>query len=114
MRYKPAPQVFHNKDDKPNAFVMYPTELVTAINHLFSGNETKILLALLGCKGDGTFCASTTYMLNATGISKANHFTTLRKSLTERGYLEEINGNVYVNVPKILEDYRYKTDPDEL
>ena len=114
MRYKVAPHVFHDKEDKPSNFVMYPSDLVAAINNLFSGNETKVLLALLGCKGDGSFCASTTYMLNVTGISKANHFTTIRKSLTDRGYLSEIDGDVYVNTTKIMEDYQYKMDDDAL
>ena len=111
MRYKPAPQVFHDKDDKPKSFVMYPTELFTAINNLCSGNEAKVLLTLLGCKGDGSFSPSTQYMLNTTGIPKANHFHSVRKSLTEKGYLEEQGGDIYINTTKILEEYAQAKAP---
>lgn len=110
MKYKVAPQVFHTKDDKPRNFVMYPTQLFAAINNLCSGNEAKVLLTLLGCKGDGSFCPSTSYMLNVTGIPKANHFSSVRKALTEKGYIEEQDGDIYVDVPKILEEYKVKCE----
>lgn len=116
MRYKPAPQVFHDKEDKPKNFVMYPTELVTAINNLFSGNEAKVLLALLGCKGDGSFCASTSYMLKVTGIPYPNHFSKVRKSLTNKGYIEDLEGDIYIDTGKIIKEYqeKYSEDDDEL
>lgn len=106
MQYKSAPQVFHNKDDKPKAFVMYPTELFAAVNYLCTGNEAKVLLALLGCKGDGSFCPSTQYMLNVTGITKANHFSSIRKALTKKQYIEEQDGDIYIDTTKILEEYQ--------
>lgn len=108
MKYKSAPQVFHNKENKPENFVMYPTELFIAINNLCSGNESKVLLTLLGCKGDGSFAPSTQYMLNVTGIPKANNFCSIRKSLTEKEYLKEKDGNIHVNIPKIIFDYQSK------
>lgn len=108
MKYKSAPQVFHDKEDKPNQFVMYPTELFTAINNLCPGNEAKILLTLLGCKGDGSFSPSTQYMLHTTGITKPNHFFSIRKKLTEKEYLKELDGNIHVNIPKIIFDYQSK------
>jgi hypothetical protein len=110
MKYKAAPQVFHDKDDKPKNYVIYPTELFSAVNHLCSGNEAKVLLALLGCKGDGSFSPSTQYMLNVTGISKANHFHTIRKALTDKGYLEEQDGDIYINTAKILSDAKGERD----
>ena len=105
MKYKSAPQVFHDKDDKPKNYVIYPTELFAAVNTLCSGNEAKVLLALLGCKGDGSFSPSTKYMLNVTGISKPNHFHTIRKALTDKGYIEEQDGDIYVDTSKILSEY---------
>lgn len=108
MKYKAAPQVFHDKDDKPRNYVIYPTELFIAINNLCTGNETKVLLALLGCKGDGSFSPSTQYMLNVTGLPKANHFHSIRKALTDKKYLEEQNGNIYINVSFILSEYERK------
>ena len=106
MKYKTAPQVFHNKEDKPQNFVMYPTELFVAINNLCSGNEAKVLLTLLGCKGDGSFSPSTKYMLSTTGISHPNHFSKTRKTLTEKQYIEEQDGDIYIDTAKILEEYQ--------
>ena len=106
MNYKNAPQIFHDKEDKPKQYVIYPIELFSAINTLFSGNEAKVLLALLGCKGDGSFSPSTKYMLGMTGISQANHFHTTRKSLTKKKYIEEQDGDIYIDTTKILEEYR--------
>lgn len=113
MKYKIAPQVFHDKPDKPRNFVMYPTELFVAINNLCTGNETKVLLALLGCKGDGSFTPSTQYMLNVTGIPKANHFSSVRRTLTEKGFLQEQDGDIYIDTQKILSEYEKQKVPDE-
>lgn len=105
MKYKIAPQVFHDKEEKPKTFVIYPTELFIAVNNLCSGNEAKVLLTLLGCKGDGSFTPSTQYMLNVTGIPKANHFSSVRKTLTDKGYLQEQDGDIYIDTAKILSEY---------
>lgn len=109
MKYKTAPQVFHDKPDKPKNFVLYPTELFIAINNLCTGNESKVLLTLLGCKGDGSFSPSTQYMLNVTGIPKANHFSSVRKALTDKGYLQEKEGDIYIDTAKILSEYAKKS-----
>ena len=113
MKYKIAPQVFHDKEDKPKSFVLYPTNLFTAINNLCSGNETKVLLALLGCKGDGSFAPSTQYMLNVTGIPKANHFSSVRRTLTQKGYIKEKDGDIYIDTQKILDEYESKKEKEE-
>ena len=100
-----APQVFHTKEEKPNNFVMYPVDLFAAINNLFNGNESKILLTLLGCKGDGSFSPSTQYMLKMTGISKPNNYFKIRKQLEDKGYIQvDETGNIYVDVDQILAD----------
>lgn len=114
MRYKSAPQIFHNKEDKPKNFVMYPTDLFVKINNVFTYNEQKILLALLACKGDGSFSPSTQYMLNVTGITKPNHYFAARKVLTDCKYLEEEDGNIHINVDQILnttkEEYKKRKE----
>ncbi len=99
-----APQVFHTKENKPRNFVMYPTNLFSAINNIFNGNEAKIMLTLLGCRGDGSFSPSTQYMLKMTGIRHKNNYFKIRKQLEDRGYLKtDEDGNLYVNVAQILE-----------
>jgi len=98
-----APQIFHTKEDKPSSFVMYPTDLFAAINILFSGNEAKVMLALLGCKGDGSFSPSAQYMQNITGISQPNNYYKTRKQLEKKGYIQtDKSGNLYIDAQKIM------------
>lgn len=113
MKYKIAPQVFHDKEDKPKSFVTYPTNLFVAINNLCTGNEAKVLFTLLGCKGDGSFSPSTKYMLNMTGIPKANHFSSVRRTLTEKGYLKEKDGDIYIDTQRIITEYEEKKEAEE-
>ena len=97
------PQVFHDKEDKPKSFMVYPSNLFSAINNQLGGNEAKVLLTLLGCKGDGSFSPSTAYMQKMTGISKPNNYYKVRKQLEDKGYIQlDEKGNIYVDVQKIL------------
>ena len=98
------PQIFHDKEDKPKNFVVYPINLFAAINNQLNGNEAKVLLTLLGCKGDGSFSPSTSYMQKMTGISKPNNYYKTRKQLEDKGYIQvDKEGNLYINTKKILE-----------
>ena len=112
MTQQSPPQIFHDKEEKSKSFVVYPTELFSKINSIFSYNEQKVLLTLLGCKGDGSFAPSTQYMLNMTGISKPNHYFEVRKKLIDLEYIEEQDGDLYISVEKILktskEEYKQK------
>lgn len=115
MSQKSPPQIFHDKEDKPKNFVMYPIELFAAVNNLLPGNEAKLLLTLLGCKGDGSFCPSTQYILNMTGITKPNHYFSARKKLEEKGYLEiDEEGNLYINTEKILSKVKENSEAKKL
>ena len=104
-----APQVFHSKEDKPPSFVIYPTNLFSAINTLFNGNEVKIMLTLLGCKGDGSFAPSTTYMQKMTGITKPNNYYKIRKQLEIKGYIQtDEKGNLYIDTERIISEAQEK------
>ena len=104
-----SPQIFHDKEDKPKSFVMYPAELLSAINNLLSGNEAKVLLVLLGCKGDGSFSPSTAYMQKMTGITKPNNYYKTRKQLEDKGYIQvDEKGNIYIDTQKILTNAKTK------
>lgn len=107
MRGKSAPQLFHDKEDpkKGMNFMFYPQDLLRAINHLCTYNEQRLLLTLLGCKGDGSFSPSTEYILDMTGITKACHYFGVRKSLENRGYIKIEDGNLFVQTKIILDDY---------
>lgn len=103
-----APQIFHVKEETNN-FILLPTNIFVAINHLCTGNEAKILFALLGCKGDGSFSPSTKYMLTMTGIKKPNHYFATRKKLEDKKYIEtDEQNNLYINIDNILKEYKNK------
>ena len=106
-----APQIFHDNEDPKSNFVIFPSDLFAAINTLFSGNESKLLLTLLGCKGDGSFSPSTTYMQKMTGISKPNNYFKIRKQLEDKGYIQiDKEGNLYINTKLIMKQYQNDTD----
>ena len=108
MRGKSAPQLFHDKPDpkKGTNFMFYPKDLLRAINNLCTYNEQRLLLTLLGCKGDGSFSPSTEYILDMTGITKACHYFSVRKALETRGYLKLTDGSIFVQTQVILDDYK--------
>lgn len=97
------PQVFHDKEEKSKSYIIYPSDLFAAINNQLSGNEAKVLLTLLGCKGDGSFSPSLGYMQKMTGISKPNNYYATRKKLEEKGFIQvDEQGNIYIDTQKIL------------
>ena len=103
------PQIFHDKEDKPKSYLIYPSELFSAINNQLSGNEAKVLLTLLGCKGDGSFSPSTAYMQKMTGITKPNNYYKTRKQLEDKGYIQvDENGNIYIDTQKIINQSKTK------
>lgn len=98
-----APQVFHDKPEKTKNFVTYPIDLFAAINQICNGNEAKVLLTLLGCKGDGSFAPSTAYVQRMSGITQPNNYYKTRKSLEKKGLIRtDEQGNLYINTKKIL------------
>jgi hypothetical protein len=102
-----APQVFHDKQDKPKNFVIYPSDLFAAINQICNGNEAKILFTLLGCKGDGSFSPSTTYVQKMAGITQPNNYYKTRKQLEKKGLIRtDEKGNLYINTKNILAQAR--------
>ena len=104
------PQIFHDKEDNPSNFIMIPTDLFAAINNLCNGTESKILLALLGCKGDGSFSPSSKYIQTLTGITKPNNYYKTRKQLEDKGYIStDDQGNLYINTKDLIQ--KYKTPP---
>ncbi len=96
-------QVFHDKEEKPKSFLVYPSALFSAINNQLGGNEAKVLLTLLGCKGDGSFSPSTAYMQKMTGITQPNNYYKTRKKLEDKGYIQvDQEGNIYIDTQRIL------------
>lgn len=98
-----APQIFHDKPEKSKNFVSYPADLFAAINQICNGNEAKVLLTLLGCKGDGSFAPSTSYVQRMSGITQPNNYYRARKALEKKGLIRiDQEGNLYISTKKIL------------
>lgn len=108
-----APQVFHDKQDKPKNFVVFPSDLFAAINQICNGNEAKVLLTLLGCKGDGSFSPSTAYVQRMSGITQPNNYYRARKALEKKGLIRtDESGNLYISTKEILARANPKVKPD--
>jgi len=106
-----APQVFHDKPEKTKNFVAYPVELFSAINQICNGNEAKVLLTLLGCKGDGSFAPSTAYVQRMAGITQPNNYYKTRKALEKKGFIKtDEKGNLYINTKKIVSQAKYEEE----
>ena len=104
-----APQIFHDKPEKTKNFVAYPAELFSAINQICNGNEAKVLLTLLGCKGDGSFAPSTAYVQRMAGITQPNNYYKTRKSLEKKGLIRtDDQGNLYINTQNIVAQAKKK------
>lgn len=98
-----APQIFHDKQDKKSNFVMYPNELFSAINNIFSRNEAIVLFTWLGCKGDGSFSPNISYILKMTGISSPENYYRIKRDLIKSKYVEEDeNGNIHIDTTQII------------
>jgi hypothetical protein len=83
--------------------VSFPSDLFAAINQICNGNEAKVLLTLLGCKGDGSFSPSTAYVQRMSGITQPNNYYRARKSLEKKGLIRtDEKGNLYIDTKKIL------------
>ncbi len=102
-----APQVFHDKPEKTKNFVAYPAEIFSAINQICNGNEAKVLLTLLGCKGDGSFSPSTAYVQRMAGITQPNNYYKTRGQLEKKGLIKIAqDGNIYIDTQKIVAQAR--------
>lgn len=98
-----APQVYHNGDKGSGRFVQLPQEL---LDRLFAkldgrhGNAIKLMIELLGIKGDGSFRLSTKWICDRTGMSKQKYFDTM-KYLEEWELIERTDDEIYVNIDRI-------------
>ena len=82
--------------------IIVPINLLTAINHLCTYAESKVLLATIYCGADAP---TSVQMGNITGIKPSNNYFRTRKQLLDLGYLVIGPDGMHVNADKILEDY---------
>ena len=78
-------------------------DLLSAINHLCTHMESKILFAAIYY--DGT-TPSFAQVQQITGITQPNHYFKARKELVGRGYLYLDAGGMHINADVILEDFK--------
>ena len=78
-------------------------DLFAAINQICNGNEAKVLLTLLGCKGDGSFSPSSAYVQRLSGITQTNNYYKIRSQLEKKGLIQIApNGNIHIDTKKIM------------
>ena len=78
------------------------TNLLEAIYHLCTYNESKILLAAM-CYGDNS--PTSTQVGKFIGLTPSNNYFKVRKQLFNLGYLIINDSGMRVNTDKILSDY---------
>ena len=106
-----APQVFHDKPEKTKNFVAYPVDLFSAINQICNGNEAKVLLTLLGCKGDGSFAPSSAYVMRMSGISQPNNYYKTRSQLEKKGLIQiASDGSIHIDTERIIKKANTKKE----
>ena len=94
---------------QPKQFVAYPSDLFAAVNQICSGNEAKVLLTLLGCRGDGSFAPSTAYVQRMAGITQSNNYYKIRRRLEDKGLIRiDEAGNIYIDTKSIMAQAKAK------
>ena len=104
--YRKAPKLIHNGSKPEGLFYQLPQNMVSNIFQKFDGkcgNQIKLLLVMLGTKGDGTFRLSEKWIMQQTGMTKSNYHRTM-DILEEKGYVTRGNGKVILNIPLLMED----------
>ena len=81
-------------------------DLFTAINHLCTGIESKILITAIGLEDNHCPAPTVDYMMAATGITQKNHYFVNRRKLIDKNYLSlNPDGTMHVHTSNILYDY---------
>jgi hypothetical protein len=78
-------------------------DLLTAINHLCTYVEFKILLAAIHYAGSNPTFAEIQHI---TGITQPNNYFRARKQLIDIGYLTIDENGMHVNTSAIINDYK--------
>lgn len=103
--YRKAPQFYHNGTKVlGERFYQLPQQLMDIIFHKFdgkNGNVLKLLMVLIGTKGDGSFGISENWIKERTGIDKQNYHRSLDK-LIALGYVTRENGKIILNLEAIM------------
>ena len=104
--YRNAPKLIHNGSKSEGLFYQLPQKMVEHIFQNFDGkcgNQIKLLIVMLGNKGDGAFRFSEKWITQHTGMSKSNYHRAM-ESLIEKNYVIRENGKLILNLPLLMED----------
>ncbi len=103
--YRQGPRLIHEGSKSEGLFYQLPQSMVANIFQNFdgkNGNQIKLLIVLLGNKGDGTFRLTEAWIMQQTGMTKSNYHRTM-DALEEKGYVTRENGKVILNLPLLTE-----------
>lgn len=108
-----APKVYHSAKKGDGRFVQIPLDL---LDKLFAkldgrhGNAIKLMIELLGIKGDGSFRLAPKWICDRTHMTKQKYFETL-KYLEEWQLVQRIDDGIIVNIDRIKnagDDHRHE------
>lgn len=97
--FRQAPRLYFNGDKGDGRFYSLPHELMDTVFRQLNGkqgNQIKLMIALFGTIGDGTFRISQKWICDRTGMNQSN-YVRARQALIEKGWLEIKDGNIYIN-----------------
>lgn len=99
-----APRVIHIGEKGTGNFVQLPYSLLEGLFAKLDGrhgNAIKVMIYLLGLKGDGSFKLSKKWILKQTGMSAQKYYETMQY-LEQEGLIERMPGSVIlVNINEI-------------
>lgn len=105
--YKQAPVLRHKGNkfiSKRESYWQLPQGIMNQVFQDLNGkcgNQIKLMCLLLGTSGTGNFRVSEKWVLNQTGMDETG-YKRARKELVKRGWLSLGNGELCVNIDKIL------------
>ncbi len=105
--YKQAPVLRHRGNKfikKYESYWQLPQGIMTQVFHGLNGkcgNQIKLMCLLLGNSGTGNFRVSEQWVINQTGMDETG-YKRARKELINRGWLSHRDGELFVNIDKIL------------
>ena len=103
-RVRVTPRLYDEASKIEGNYHRVPWKLMDAVCQVIgfrNGADMKLLLVLLGTKGDGTFYLGNECIRERTGLSKAQYYAT-RRRLMAAGYMKKRGRDYVVDVDAIL------------
>lgn len=105
--FRKAPKLYHSGSKGSGLFYQLPHNIMDAVFSKLdgkNGNAIKLMVVLLGTRGDGSFGISEEFIRQRTGMAKQNYHRTLHM-LEEIGFVTLGEKSITVNIQNILNSH---------